>query len=228
MESGGDGTPVNALPPESPAPQEPSGLRALENPHLEDMTLAQAVAAGDRAACDRFARRLLPTVRRVTGQLLHGSDEAKDAAQISLMELLKSASNYAGRGPLEGWARRIVTRSTLRVMKRTRAREHKLALAHASAKHDQQAYLHTETMDRLPRPIDEYLEQLTHVQRTAVLLRFVLGHTIPEMAELTDAPVPTVKSRIQKGHQELRRLVRRDLNLGVRASGAELDDGAAG
>lgn len=224
MESGGDGTPVNASPQESSGPQESSQLRALENPHLEDMTLAQAVAAGDRAACDTFARRLLPTVHRVTRQLLHGTDEAKDAAQISLMELLKSASNYAGRGPLEGWARRIATRSTLRLMKRTRARERKLALAHASAKHDQQAYLHTEAMDRLPRPIDEYLEQLSEVQRTAVLLRFVLGHTIPEMAELTDAPVPTVKSRIQKGHQELRRMVRRDLNLGVRGSVGDPED----
>jgi RNA polymerase sigma-70 factor (ECF subfamily) len=189
---------------------------APDGRYRDDLTLTRAVAKGDRRACERFARRLLPTVRRVTRQLLHGTDDAKDAAQVSLMELLNSASNYAGRGPLEGWARRIATRSTLRLMKRTRTRERKLAQAHESAIHNQHGVLETEVLDRLPRPIDDYLDLLSEVQRTAVLLRFVLGHTIPEISELTGAPIPTVKSRIQKGHQDLRRLVRRDLNLGVR------------
>jgi len=222
MVSGGDGTLLDASPHDS------SGPVALESSHLEDMSLTQRVAAGDRVACERFARRLLPTVRRVTRGLLHDTDDAKDAAQVSLMELLGSASNYAGRGPLEAWARRVATRSTLRLMKRTRARERRLAQAHESPTLDQRTVLATEALDRLPRPIDEYLDQLPDVQRTAVLLRFVLGHTIPEIAELTDAPVPTVKSRIQKGHQDLRRLVRRDVNLGVRRSDCEPDAGIGG
>lgn len=188
----------------------------IMSPHAEDLDLARAVAAGDARACEGFARRLLPTVRRVTRGLLRGSDDANDAAQISLMDLLKSASNYAGRGPLEAWAQRIATRSTLRWMnKQRRARERAQAGAQVTTR-ERQAVLETETLDRLPRPLDEYLDQLSEVQRVAVLLRFAVGHTIPEIAEITDSPVPTVKSRIQKGHQELRRLVRRDLNLGVR------------
>jgi RNA polymerase sigma-70 factor, ECF subfamily len=190
---------------------------AVESTYTEDLNLARAVARGDKRACEDFARRLLPTVRRVSRGLLRGSDGANDAVQISLMDLLGSAANYMGRGPLEAWAQRIATRSTLRWMNKQRlARERTLAQAQETELQHHQVLLQTETLDRLPRPLDEYLDQLTEVQRTAVLLRFALGHTIPEIAEITEAPIPTVKCRIQKGQQELCRLVRRDLNLGVR------------
>lgn len=210
MGSASDSTPVEGA---NSGPE----LRVVESPYREDLSLAQAVASGDRRACDDFARRLLPIVRRVSRGLLRGSDDANDAAQISLMDLLSSASNYGGRGPLEAWAQRIATRSTLRWMnKQKRVRERTQARARETGVQERQVVLRTELLDRLPRPLDEYLDQLTPVQRIAVLLRFAMGHTLPEIAGITEAPIPTVKSRIQKGHQELCRLVRRDLNLGVR------------
>jgi RNA polymerase sigma-70 factor (ECF subfamily) len=186
-----------------------------------ELALTRLVARGDKRACEEFARRLLPTVRRVTRGLLRGSDGANDAAQVALMDLLKSASNYTGLGALEAWAHRIATRSTLRWMgkqKRVVARVQEIETQ------PHQCELQTELLDRLPRPLDEYLDQITDVQRVAILLRFVMGHTIPEIAALTDTPIPTVKSRIQKGHQELSRLVRRDLNLGVRRPGVQPDE----
>jgi RNA polymerase sigma-70 factor (ECF subfamily) len=210
MGSGGDAIPGDDAP-------DGSAGEAVGSAHAEDLNFVRSVARGDKRACEDFARRLLPIVRRVSRGLLRGSDDANDAAQISLMDLLSSASNYAGRGPLEAWAQLIATRSTLRWMnKQRRVRERALAQAQETGTHDRQSVLQTEALDRLPRPLDEYLDQLTDVQRVAVLLRFVMGHTIPEIAGITDSPIPTVKSRIQKGHQELCRLVRRDLNLGVR------------
>ncbi|PRP98589.1 RNA polymerase sigma factor [Enhygromyxa salina] len=218
MGSSGDAIPVDDA-------RDGSAMEAVGSAHAEDLTLVRSVVRGDKRACEAFARRLLPIVRRVSRGLLRGSDDANDAAQISLMELLSSASNYAGRGPLEAWAQLIATRSTLRWMnKQRRVRERALAQAQQTGTHDRQEVLHTEALDRLPRPLDEYLDQLSEVQRTAVLLRFVLGHTIPEIAGITDVPVPTAKSRVQKGHQELSRLVRRDLNLGVRRADADPED----
>lgn len=196
-----------------------SSGRTSTSAYADDVALARAVAEGDKRACETFARRLLPTVRRVSRGLLRRSDDANDAVQISLMDLLSSASNYAGRGPLEAWAQRIATRSTLRWMnkqKRVRERRQAQAQAQDGEQRERRTLLQTELLDRLPRPLEEYLGQLSEVQRVAVLLRFAMGHTIPEIAEITSAPVPTVKSRIQKGHQELCRLVRRDLKLGVR------------
>ncbi|NVB39661.1 RNA polymerase sigma factor [Pseudenhygromyxa sp. WMMC2535] len=212
MGSSSDATPVDALGTAKP------GEHAEDSAYAEDLALARAVAEGDARACETYARRLLPTVRRVSRGLLRRSDDANDAAQVSLIELLRSASNYAGRGPLEGWARRIATRSTLRWMnKQKRTQERQLAQAQVAdlEAHARGSELRTELLDRLPRPLEDYLRQLSEPQRVAVLLRFAMGHTIPEIAELTSTPVPTVKSRIKKGQEELSRLVRRDLKLGV-------------
>ena len=191
--------------------------RHPEQAYAEELELVAAVSKGDPEACEAFVRRLLPTVRRVTRSLLSAGPEADDAAQISLMDLLASASNYAGRGSLEGWAQRIATRSTLRWAKKER-RVVERVRAQRKDSPPEEVTLRTEVLDSLPRPLEYYLDQLSEVQRTAVLLRFSIGHTIPEIAEITGAAVPTVKSRIQKGRDELRRLVRRDLGIGVRHS----------
>lgn len=181
--------------------------------YADELELVVRVTAGDAEACARFVRRVSPTVRRVTRGLLHAGPGADDAEQVSLMDLLASASNYGGRGPLEAWAQRIATRSTLRWAKKERRVAEK-----AQAQHVESASvetLPTELLESLPRPLDYYLDRLSDVQRTAVLLRFSSGHTIPEIAKITEVSIPTVKSRIQKGRDELRRLVRRDLGLGV-------------
>jgi RNA polymerase sigma-70 factor (ECF subfamily) len=203
---------VDAAPGSS---EEPAADGEVLDAYPEERALTRAVANRDRVACDRFARRLLPTVRRVARGLLRGRDEAKDATQIALLDLLQAAPNYAGRGPLEAWAQRIAARSTLRwVRKQRKIRER--TQQHEAAQDRRQITLDTQVVESLPRPLSEYLAELSEVQREALLLRHALGHTIPEIAKITEAAVPTVKSRIQKGHLEVSRLIRRDLNLGAR------------
>jgi DNA-directed RNA polymerase specialized sigma24 family protein len=68
----------------------------------------------------------------------------------------------------------------------------------------------------LVRPLSTYLGELGEAQRTALVLRVGLEYTLPEIAEITGSPVATVKSRIIKALSELRRAVRRDVQLGVR------------
>jgi RNA polymerase sigma-70 factor (ECF subfamily) len=190
--------------------------------YADELALVAGVADGDAEACARFVRRMIPTVRRVARNLLRAGSSAEDAEQVSLMDLLACASNYAGRGPLEAWAQRIATRSTLHWAKKERRVAEKAQAQHAKSP-PVQATLQTDFIESLPRPLDYYLNQLSEVQRTAVILRFSIGHTIPEIAKITNAAIPTVKSRIQKGRDELRRLVRRDLGLGVRR-GDTLDE----
>jgi RNA polymerase sigma-70 factor (ECF subfamily) len=186
--------------------------------YADELALVASVAAGDAEACARFVRCVSPTVRQVARAIVRAGAGADDAEQVSLMDLLASASNYAGRGPLEAWAQRIATRSTLRWAKKERRIAEKAQAQHVASASETPPQ--TEVIESLPRSLAHYLDQLSEVQRTAVLLRFSIGHTIPEIATITKAAIPTVKSRIQKGRDELRRLVRRDLGLGVRQGDA--------
>jgi RNA polymerase sigma-70 factor, ECF subfamily len=184
-----------------------------------ERALAAAVAAGDRGASERLARRLLPAVRRVARALVARPADVDDASQVALLEVLRSAGNYRGEGPLEGWARRIATRAVMRWSGRQRLREAKTEPL-AAAPDPREAFLPTAVVEALPRPLPEYLAALPEAQRTAFVLRHSLGHTVPEIAALSDTAVPTIKSRLLKAQQELRRLIRRDVALGARPPAA--------
>ena len=152
----------------------------------------------------------MPTVRTVAIRLTRGSADAQDAAQEAMVELLRSASNYRGHGSLEGWARTIAMRSVLRWTRRH---------APTTAPHDVDAdaaadSTSTFVLDHLPRPLDAYLDELAKPQRIALILRCSLGCTIPEIATLTDSPIPTVKSRVTRAMEILRSSIRRDIRFG--------------
>jgi RNA polymerase sigma-70 factor (ECF subfamily) len=191
-----------------PTPDEPVVFVA-------DLELLEAVARGDRIAAERFARRVFPFVRKVARALVSDRAEADDACQLALIEVLRAAGSYRGAGAIEAWTRKIASRVVIRSMQRHRAHDPEPASPEITDELPDEA-LASATFDELPRPLEVYLAELSEVQRTALVLRHALGHTVPEIAELTGAPVPTVKSRLKKAHQEVRRLVRRDVTLGTR------------
>jgi RNA polymerase sigma-70 factor (ECF subfamily) len=197
-------------------PEAAAQLRAVAQPpgvapFAEERALASSVGAADPEAATAFARRLLPVVRRVVRGLVGPGSDADDLCQAALVELLQSAGNYAGHGPLEAWARRITIRVSLRTLKRRRrVSTVELDEHHLSDPREPDARL----CEHLPRAVDDYLDLLPDNQREALLLRHAMEHTIPEIAALTGAPVPTVKSRVLKAMATIRRHIRRDLNLG--------------
>lgn len=182
-------------------------------PHAEDLALAAAAAAGDRTAAERFVRRAIPVVRRVARAIIADRVEAEDATQLALIEVLRAARTYRGTGAFEHWVRRVASRAVIRHARKARSsRIHSLD----ERSDNREASLPTTVLESLPRSLEHYLEELPENQRVAIMLRHALGHTINEIAELTGAPVPTVLSRIKKARQELRRLIQRDLNLGIK------------
>jgi RNA polymerase sigma-70 factor (ECF subfamily) len=59
-------------------------------------------------------------VRKITRAFLRQSADADDAAQLALLAILKSASTYRGEAAVEGWAKRIAVRATMRFIQRER------------------------------------------------------------------------------------------------------------
>lgn len=181
-----------------------------------ELALCKRVAEGDRAAAEALARQLMPVVRHAARRLTRTASDAQDAAQVATLEVLRSARHFAARGSLRGWASRIAVRSVVRWNARhgtPTIHEHNPDLAPA-------ALPPTSGAEGLPRPLENYLELLPEPQRTALVLRHSMGHTIPEIAEVTGAPVPTVRSRIDKAMTRVRAAIRRDVQLGTRGASA--------
>lgn len=171
-------------------------------------------AGGDRRAQTWLLERVMPTVRKVTRALLRHAPDADDAAQMSMIEILRSAGSYRGDAAVEHWARRITVRTSLRYIRRERTRQPSHGaepepLDRTCAPNREPAW------EQLPRDVTDYLAELPELQREAIVLHHALGYAIDEIAQLTDVSPNTVKGRLRLGTKTLRKLVRRELLIGA-------------
>ena len=172
-----------------------------------ELELAQRAARGDRPACRELARRLLPRVRTTVYYLVADDRDAEDLVQTSVVEVLRVIGSYGGKGALNSWADRVVVRHALRKISRRRWREGIVGLTPVelgSAPASQETEVERQ---QLRRRVTVLLQQLSPERRTAVVLHWVRGYTIPEIAELTDTMVNTVRGRLRNAKRQLRELI---------------------
>lgn len=164
-----------------------------------------AAAAGDRRAAGELLSELLPRVRNLIRYLVRGDNDVDDIAQEALIAIARGLPGFRGDGKLSSWADRIVARATFAYLRRERrqpgagAGGPDLALVpHPDAPPDQYA---------LRRQRVAMLDRVPDDQRHALVLHHVLGMSVPEVAEETDTPPETVRSRLRLGKQRLRALI---------------------
>ncbi len=180
--------------------------------HAAQVQLCQRVSQNDRVAAESLARTLMPVVRTVARRLTKTPDDAKDACQVALLEILRAAGSYRGDGSLRGWAARVAMRRIARWNARHGTGARPVTAMPPAL--ETAVTLSTVVVDELPRSLGAYLAELSEPQRTALVLRHSMGCTLPEIAEITQSPLPTVKSRIQAALQRVRQAVRRDTRFG--------------
>jgi RNA polymerase sigma-70 factor (ECF subfamily) len=175
---------------------------------------ARAAAEGDLSATRRVLEgvgpRVLSVVRRVLGA---NHPDVEDVAQESLIALVRALAAFRGECSVAGYAARISVRTAVATRQRhqkRRERERDLAreqtaLAPASQPADPQSV-------RL-RLLRELLTELPAGQGDTLALRFVLGCSIKEIAETTQVPVNTVRSRLRLAKVALRRRIEDDPTL---------------
>jgi len=151
-------------------------------------------------------------MRAAITSLIGAGADADDALQQGAIDLLKGLATFRGESGLESWARTIAVRAGLRTVRQRRRHE---AGADPEVLGLPARVAEESLRDRIPRPVQVYLEALPEAQREALVLRHALGYTVPEIAELLGSSVNTIKSRLLQARREIRRLIRRDSNLGT-------------
>jgi RNA polymerase sigma-70 factor (ECF subfamily) len=180
-----------------------------------DVLLMEAVAARDSAAQRELVERLGGRVRKVAGFLCASTADADDAAQASLLEIIRCAASFRTAVSLERWAERITVRTTLRSARREHERRGLVerwlppgALPWASSAERNVEFV----------GVEHLLERLSPERRQALVLHHGLDFTVSEIAELTGVPVGTVKDRLIVARKQLRKVFERDA-LRIRSRG---------
>ena len=176
----------------------------------EDLALARTAGAGDRTARQQVALRLFDVVRNVARYFVRGDADAEDAAQTAMVEILRCVGEYRGEGSLERWARRIAVRTSLGLVERRLREAQVLQFTADRDGADAAGETKADVEFAARRHLACCLDRLKPERRATVVLRLVYGYTLEEIAELTGAPLNTVKDRLRIGRQELRERILKD------------------
>lgn len=182
-------------------------------PNLTDGELLERFVSRSGELSENAFRGLVerhgPMVLRVCRNALKDPYDVEDAFQASFMILIRKAGSIRKRGSCASWLHGVALRAAAGIRTaaaRRREHERKNAL-NAAALLVSQA---PELPDDLPGVIDEELRRLRDQHRSPLVLCYLEGHTCEEAARQLGWPVGTVKSRLARGRERLRRqLIRR-------------------
>ncbi len=167
-----------------------------------------AVASGEHRAQAILVRRLAPRVRRLTALLACSEADADDAAQLALLEILRSAQSFEAPGNLARWGDRIAARTVFQL--RRRERLHQTLLARWLSPGMLPWGSPAETLGRESVGLEKLFTRLSQDRREALVLRYALGYSPEEIAKLTGAPLGTVKDRLVAARRQLLTMLEKD------------------
>ncbi len=165
---------------------------------VDDAGLASAAAGGDRRALEQLLDRHADRVHAICRRVVAHPEDALDATQEALIAIARGIGRFDGRSAFTTWMYRVATNAALDELRRRSRRPVPLdeppELTTPSAEGSVDARL----------DVDRALATVPEEFRTAVVLRDLADLDYPEIAEVLDVPVGTVKSRISRGRQALR------------------------
>lgn len=175
------------------------------------MTLAREAAAGDPRAQRLLLDRVLERVR-VTARYISGDHRDQDDwVQLTLMEILRSAGGFRGDSSLAAWSDRIAVRTVLRQLKRSRRRDERSPMSDGGVEPTWTGNPDTEHCRlAMRRRLARHLGSLAPDFSTALVLKAVHGHSVEEIAALTEAPFDTVRDRLARARRQLRKKLAAD------------------
>lgn len=177
----------------------------------------EKLKAGDANAFDTLANRYASDIYGLLLRITQDAEEASDLTQETFLSALKAIHKFRGEADLKTWLFRIAineSRNRFRWWKRRR-RDVTISLdvtvgesnTPLSETVSSDALNPEEKTLRIEREkiLREALNELPEIFREAVVLCDIEGLSYEEIAQTLEVNIGTVKSRIARGRDELRR-----------------------
>lgn len=181
-----------------------------------DEHFIENLKSGDPMAFDQLVNRYSGDIYALLTRMTEDVEEAKDLTQETFLRALRNIKNFRGDADIKTWLFRIAINES-RNRHRWWMRRKKNVTVSLEADDDTPGLA-----ERIASPTSENpetaainhergqalmqaLQQLPQNYREAVILRDIEGLTYEEIAEALQTNVGTIKSRIARGRDELRR-----------------------
>jgi len=170
-----------------------------------DRFLVEQARRGDREAFTTLAFGLSDRLFAVAHRILRDFDAAGDALQVTLLRIWQDLPGLRDADLIEGWSYRILVRACHDQLRQQRRRAMVLEVIPSLAAEPgpDDAVVDRDQLERAFR-------RLSTEHRAAVVLQYYRGLTLPEIAEILNLPVGTVRSRLHYAKRALRAAIEAD------------------
>lgn len=177
----------------------------------------ERLRSGDPEAFDNLITRYSGDIYAILFRITENADEAADLTQETFLSALKAIKSFRGDSELKTWLFRIAVNHSRNRFRWWKRRKRDVTVSLDAPIGDSEAPVSetiqgTETSAeenvlRLEREaaIRKALVELPEIYREAIVLCDIEGLTYDEIASALDINIGTVKSRIARGREELRK-----------------------
>jgi RNA polymerase sigma-70 factor, ECF subfamily len=174
---------------------------------LTDNELVDKATNGDRRALDALVERHSPRVNRLASQLMGDLEDARDAAQESLVKVCTRLRQFRGEAQFATWLHRLVVNTCRDRMAFQRVRRAEPLELEEHAPVDEIDPSNLAVLTDLRRDLADALSRLSNDQRIVVVLRDSFGLSYKDISRIARMPVGTVKCYVHRARARLRTLL---------------------
>lgn len=192
-----------------------ANLTAEQEAVLEDHRLISGLQAGEDSAYEQLIERFQAPVYNLAWRLLNDQADAGDVAQEVFLKIFRNVGSFRGDSSLRTWVYRIAVNESHN--RRRWLFRHRRGETGIEDNFDDLESREKPLMDSGETPFDftmnreaqvlleEALADINPVFRAALVLREVEDMSYEEIADILEVSIGTVKSRIVRGREALRR-----------------------
>ena len=185
----------------------------LPDPNEAVEALIQRCLQGDQLAWEQIVRQFWRKVFNVAYKFVGKHDEAEDLTQDIFLKIFKSLATFDRRANFQTWLISISRNLCIDHYRSVRKERETIdrdvdANDLSPTSHEPGPFAALEQQDRVML-LREAMSALPDTLRTAVLMRDIQELSYHEIAQKLKLPEGTVKSRINRGRNELARQIRK-------------------
>jgi RNA polymerase sigma-70 factor (ECF subfamily) len=185
-----------------PAHLAPDGI----HPRAADGDLVERLRRGDQWAKEALYRRYVKVVWRTALHMLGNRADAQDVVQDTFVEAFRDVASLRTHAALRPWLLRISVHQAHRRFRRRKLLR-RLGLDRSIDDSPLDSLLHEEASPELRselRAVERALRKATAADRFAWILRYVDGHSLEEVADVSECSLATAKRRLARSQELVR------------------------
>jgi RNA polymerase sigma-70 factor (ECF subfamily) len=198
-------------------------LNPEDKAETSDRKLLDRCRSGDEMAFDELVLRHQQRAFNVAFQVLHDHEDATEVAQDAFVRIYRSIGDFRGECEFTTWLYRIVINLARNKHRWWRRRGRQASVSLDSTVEIADGEVPVQIADNTDAPdvqatkaefvelLSQRMRELPHKFREVLVLRNVDNMSYEEIAEFLDCSVGTIKSRIARAREALRKSMKNEL-----------------